>query len=111
MEQGTLRSRLILVPYLIFWGFVLALLVGGAVNQHDPPVGRIACGLLAVPVLTALVLASRAGVVFDAVGVTVRRYSGRTSRVRWSEVESFVPVPNGNSGVYVATVLKSGRRL
>jgi hypothetical protein len=66
MEQGTLRFRLILVPYLIFWGFVLALLV--------------------------------------------RRYGGRTSRARWSEVESFTAVPTG-ANVYVAAVLKTGRRL
>ncbi|HEY5455268.1 MAG TPA: hypothetical protein VIJ96_07350 [Acidothermaceae bacterium] len=111
MEQGTLRSRLILVPYLIFWGFISALLVGGAINKHDPLAGRLACGLLALPVLTALVLACRAGVLFDAGGITVRRYSGRTSRASWSEVESFIPVSSGNNSVYVATVLKSGRRL
>lgn len=111
MEQGTLRSHLILVVYLVFWGFVLALLVGGAVNPHDPLAGRVACGLLAIPVSIALVLFCRAGIMFNSAGITVRRYSGRTSRVSWGEVASFTPVSNGNSGVYVAAVLKSGRRL
>lgn len=111
MEQVTLRSHLVLVMYLIFWGFVSALLVGGAINPHDRLAGRLACGLLAIPVLTALVLSCRAGIMFNAAGITVRRYSGRTSRVSWGEVGSFAPVSNGNMGVYVAAVLKSGRRL
>jgi hypothetical protein len=110
--QIEVGRHLVRVPRV--YGFLLILLAGAAINPHDPVAGRVTCSVLVLADVAVLVVSWRAGVEFDATGITVRRYSGRTSRVAWSDVQGFAQVKNGNganNGVFVAVVLTSGRRL
>ena len=97
----------------VFWGFILLLMCGAALNSSVPLAGRLVCGLIAVGVVVFLVRARRAGIEVDRSGVVVRKYSGRVIALAWGDVDSFALVSNGsfNNGVYVAVRAADGRVL
>lgn len=96
---------------LAFWGFMFLLMAGAVLNPDVPAAGRLACGAGALGLAAWLIYAWTAGVRVDDRQVSVRRYSGRNTTVDWDQVSRFELVSNGNTGVFVATVLKDGRRL
>lgn len=96
-----------------FWGFIVLLTAGAALNPDVPVLGRIVCAAIAMVIGGWLAYARRAGIKVDQRQVAVRRYSGMNIAVDWDDVSGFELVPTGglNSSVYVAVVLTDGRRL
>jgi hypothetical protein len=112
-EVELIRTRYVWWVFAVFYGFVILLTAGTALNPSAPAPGRVVCGLIAIAIAGFMMRARRAGVETDSDYVLVRQYSGRASRVSWPEVDSFTLTGTSpfNSGVFIAVRLKNGRIL
>lgn len=107
------RTRYVWWVFAVFWGFTFLLTASAALNPSIPALGRISCGLTARVIGIVMWRARKAGIEVSTDGILVRQYSGRSVRVSWSDVESFVVTSASpfNSGVYIAVRAGDGRLL
>ena len=108
---GLYRTRYIWWVFAVFYGFVFLLTAATALNSAVPVIARLVCGFIGVAIVGFMIRARRAGIEITSNGVLVRQYSGRTFRIVWPDVDSFVLTSTSplNPGVYVAVRLKDGR--
>jgi hypothetical protein len=98
MRDGTelFRTRYVWWVFAAFNGFIVLLTAGTALNPSAPALGRVACDIIAVTIVTFMVRARRAGIEISPDRILVRRYSGLNASARWDEVDCFRLVSNGN---------------